>query len=88
MKGKIQIVKPFLKSWMVFKMITESFKSEHAILMAARLVFKRLYFVHMQNILQGIHAESNVHSRAVRKEGSQSSLNKQAKDQDSVPVEQ
>lgn len=42
----------------------------------------------MQSILQWIHAQSIVHSWAVGEEGSQSSLNKQAKDQDSVPVKQ
>lgn len=42
----------------------------------------------MQSVLQGVHAQGNVHSRAVGEEGSQSSLNKQAEDQDSVAVEQ
>lgn len=44
--------------------------------------------MHMQSVLQGVHAQGNVHSRAVGEEGSQSSLNKQAEDQDSVAVEQ
>lgn len=44
--------------------------------------------MYMQSILQGIHAQSDIHSRAVREEGSQSRLNKQPKDQDSVPVQQ
>lgn len=42
----------------------------------------------MQSVLHGVHAQGNVHSRAVGEERSQSSLNKQAEDQDSVPVEQ
>ena len=42
----------------------------------------------MQSVLQGVHAQGDVHSRAVGEEGCQSSLNKEAKDQDSVPVEQ
>ena len=40
----------------------------------------------MRSVLQGVHAQGNVHSRAVREEGSQSSLDKQTEDQDSVPV--
>lgn len=44
--------------------------------------------MHMQSVLQGVHAQGNVHSRAVGEEGSQSSLSKQAEDQDPVPVEQ
>ncbi len=43
--------------------------------------------MHMQSVLQGVHAQSDVHSRAVGEEGSQSCFNKQAKDQDPVPVE-
>lgn len=42
----------------------------------------------MQSVLQGVHAQGNVHSRAVGEEGSQRGLDKQAKDQDPVPVEQ
>lgn len=42
----------------------------------------------MQGVLQGVHAQGNVHSWAVGEEGSQSRLNKQAEDQDSVTVEQ
>lgn len=42
----------------------------------------------IQGVLHGVHAQCNVHSWAVGEEGSQSSLNKHAKDQDSVPVEQ
>lgn len=42
----------------------------------------------MQSVLQGVHAQGNVHSRAVGEEGSQSGLNKQTEDQDSVPVGQ
>lgn len=42
----------------------------------------------MQSILQGVHAQGNVHSRAVGEEGSQSCFNKQAKDQNPVPVRQ
>ena len=43
--------------------------------------------MHMQSVLQGVHAQGNVHSRAVGEEGSQSGLHKQAEDQDPVPVE-
>lgn len=43
--------------------------------------------MHMQSVLQGVHAQGDVHSRAVGEEGSQSSLNKQAENQDPVPVE-
>lgn len=39
-------------------------------------------------VLQGVHAQGDVHSRAVGEEGSQGGLHKQAEDQDSVPVEQ
>ncbi len=42
----------------------------------------------MQSVLQGVHAQGDVHARAVGEEGSQSGLNKQTEDQDSVPVEQ
>lgn len=41
----------------------------------------------MQSVLQGVHAQGDVHARAVGEEGSQSRLNKQAEDQDPVPVE-
>lgn len=44
--------------------------------------------MHVQSVPQGVHAQSNVHPRAVREEGSKSSLNKEAKDQDPVPVGQ
>lgn len=44
--------------------------------------------MHMQSVLQGVHAQGNVHSRAVGEEGSQSCLHKQAEDKDPVPVEQ
>lgn len=44
--------------------------------------------MHMQGLLQGVHAQGNVHSRAVGEEGSQGCLHKQAKDQDPVPVGQ
>lgn len=42
----------------------------------------------MQSSLQGVHAQSDVHARAVGEEGSQGRLNKQAKNQDPVPVGQ
>lgn len=41
----------------------------------------------MQSVLQGVHAQGHVHARAVGEEGSQSRLNKEAEDQDPVPVE-
>lgn len=44
--------------------------------------------MHMKNVLQGVHAQGNVHSRAVGEESSQRSLNKQAEDENSVPVDQ
>lgn len=42
----------------------------------------------MQSVLQGVHAQGNVHSRAVGEESSQSGLNKETEDQDPIPVEQ
>lgn len=41
----------------------------------------------MRSVLQGVHAQGNVHSRAVGEEGSQSRFDKQTEDEDSVPVE-
>lgn len=43
--------------------------------------------MHTKNVLQGVHAQGNVHSRAVGEESSQRSLNEQAEDEDSVPVD-
>lgn len=42
----------------------------------------------MQSLLQGVHAQGDVHPRTVGEEGRQGSLNKQAENQDSVPVGQ
>ena len=42
----------------------------------------------MQSVLQGVHAQGNVHPRAVGEEGSQRRLEKQTEDQHLVPVEQ
>lgn len=42
----------------------------------------------MQSLLQGVHAQSDVHPWTVGEEGRQGSLNKQAENQDSVPVGQ
>lgn len=42
----------------------------------------------MQSVLQRVHAQGDVHPRAVGEEGSQSGLDEQTEDQDSVPVEQ
>lgn len=77
---------PFVKSndnKKVVKMMIESFRGDRARLMA------RVFSIHVcQSVLQGIHAQSDIHPRAVGEEGSQSSLHQQAKDQDSVPVQQ
>lgn len=43
--------------------------------------------MHMRSVLEGVHAQGNVHSRAVGEEGGQSGLHKQPEDQDPVPVE-
>lgn len=41
----------------------------------------------MRVVPQGVHAQRDVHSGAVGEEGGESGLNKQAEDQDPVPVE-
>ena len=44
--------------------------------------------MHVQSVLQGVHAQGDVHPGAVGEEGSQSGLHKQTEDQDPVPFEQ